>query len=208
MLQGSHAYVVAQTALQNRSLVKLASRAGFSSVATVLGADAAPLDHDGEHLSFFLLHHQLSEPVMRAVIGAIRNSPNDNVRFAPVILIIDDCPFETVLKFIQFGYDDVIALPEKREELVSRLSNQLNTEVTYFEANDYLGPDRRRMELPTDTPDERRTGRHAHTRYTIVRSIDKGVRIARQELHGHAIEPAGRHVTSPLHRPLMGEAWA
>lgn len=199
MLRGCHAYVIAHTQAQNRSLVKLADRAGFSTIGTVLGADASPLDHDGGHLSFFLVHHQLSEPAMRSILTAIRGSANDNVRFAPVILIINDCPFETILKYIQFGYDDVVTLPERCEVLVSRLSSQLNSDHLYFETGSYLGPDRRRMELPA-VADDRRTGSHLHTRYIIRRSVQNGVQIVRRELMGVAHD-AWRHggVANPHH---------
>jgi hypothetical protein len=40
------------------------------------------------------------------------------------------------------------------------------------------------MERPSDTPDERRTGHHAHTRYTIIRTAERGVRILRREDFG------------------------
>jgi hypothetical protein len=209
MLQGCHAYIVAQTAAQNRSLVKLASRAGFSTVGTVLGTDSAPLDHDGEHLSFFLLHHQLGETVMRAIITAIRHSPNDAVRFAPVVLIINDCPFETILKFIEFGYDDVITLPERREVLVSRLSNQLNSDHLYFETDGYLGPDRRRMELLSSAvSDERRTGHHPHTKYTIRRTAEKPIQILRTELIGFGYDAPIRRNGAPRIMPGHSELLA
>ena len=192
-LEGCHAHVIAHGDAPNRSLVKLAGRAGFSAVDRVLGQSSAPLDHSGGHLSFFLLHHQLGEQAMHSVIGAIRGSSNDLIRFAPLILIINDCPFELVLRYIRFGYDDVITLPERREVLVSRLANQLNRELVYFETSGYFGPDRRRMERPADKPDERRTGRHPYTRYTIIRNVAKGIRVLRKELLGCVQEaPPGR----------------
>jgi hypothetical protein len=188
MLSSCRAVIVAQTPPQNRSLVKLAERAGFGAIGTThddRGAEAEKSD-----VLFFLLHHRLPDAVMSAVIRSIRVSEQPAIRYAPVALIIDDCPFETVLKYVRFGFDDVITLPERRDMLIARFVSQLETEHTYFETADYLGPDRRRMELAVHR-DERRVGEIPFTRLTIHRSTTTGVRLLRQEIVGRAIRPPG-----------------
>ena len=49
-----------------------------------------------------------------------------------------------------FGFDDVICLPEKRQILTQRFERQLLTSHLYFRTETYLGPDRRRMERATE----------------------------------------------------------
>jgi hypothetical protein len=192
MLERCHACVVGGDDHRLRSLSTMAGRIGFASVAAVPDGGMPLPDPHGTPLTYFLVHHRLEEEAMHAIIGAIRGSEDDSICFAPLILIIDDCPFELVLRYIRFGYDDVISLPEKRDVLVARLSHQLDCETVYFQTDSYLGPDRRRMDRPSDMPDERRTGR-AHTRLTIIRSIDKGVRVIRQELVGETPRGLARH---------------
>jgi PleD family two-component response regulator len=181
VLAACRAFAVAHTEAQNRTLVKLGERAGFGFVGTVLGERRVPIEAARGDVVYFLLHFRLSDDAMRAVIRRIRQSNEDAIRFAPICLIIDDCPFETILKYVRIGFDDVIALPEKREVLVGRLMSQLETEHVYFETADYLGPDRRRMEVSV-MHDERRTGTTPFTRLIIHRSVTTGVRLVRREI--------------------------
>lgn len=188
MLAACRAYIVAQTPAQIRSLVNLAERAGFGFVGTVLGERRVAIEAPRGEVLYFFLHHRLSDQVMQSIIRRIRDSREDPIRFAPICLIIDDCPFETIIKYVRLGFDDVIALPEKRDVLVGRLVSQLETEHTYFETADYLGPDRRRMEI-LPVHDERRTGTTAFTKLIIYRSIETGVRLLRRELVGRQLKP-------------------
>jgi PleD family two-component response regulator len=184
MLSQCRAYVVAQTLPQNRSLITLANRAGFGSVATALDGQPLLSGSSVSEIVFFLLHHQLADGAKLAVIERLRSSVEDTVRYAPIFLIIDDQPFETFLKYVQFGFDDIITLPEKRQILVDRLMGQLNADHVYLESEDYLGPDRRRMEVGTGAGPSRREADTPHVRLTIHRSAERGVQVRRREFAG------------------------
>ena len=179
MLAGCRAYVVARSDQQTRSLSNLARAVGFSYVASVLGDDAVSLDGLENTVVYFFMHYGLGDEVMTSVLGKLRSAPSDAIRYAPVLLVIDDCPFETMLKYVRFGFDDIITLPEKRTILADRLVGQLNTDHVYVETDDYLGPDRRRLEL-AGAPERR--DQMPSMRLVIHRSIEQGVRVVRREV--------------------------
>ncbi len=186
MLSQCRAYVVAQTLPQNRSLVTIANRAGFGSVATALDGQPLLSGASVNEIVFFLLHHQLADGAKRAVVERLRSSVEDAVRYAPIFLVIDDQPFETFLKYVRFGFDDIITLPEKRQILVDRLAGQLNADHIYIENDGYLGPDRRRMEVGANAGLSRSDTDAAHVRLTIHRSPEHGVQVRRREFNGRA----------------------
>lgn len=208
MLAQCHCYVVGRDEEHDHSLMQAAGTLGFASVSKLFHKGLPVIDQSRPRLSFFLVHYQLGEETMRSLVTRIRRNESDQIRFAPLILLLNDGPYELVLRYVRFGFDDVIALPERSELISARLCNQLDREFTYFETHDYLGPDRRRMERPDDVPDGRRTGRHRHTRHTIIRSVDRGVRVLRTETvgdlpDGQSARPAQReqefHARHNLH---------
>lgn len=190
MLSQCRAYVIAAGATQDRALVNLARRVEFGDVRSVHRGE--PLARDGR-VTFFLVDYMLSDPAMQSIIANIRANSADTVRLAPVIAFFRDGPHQIVLKYIDFGFDDVIALPDKREVVAARLRAQLNDEITYFETPTYLGPDRRRMELPSDPPDPRRNALTPHTRVILRRDALSGVKVLRREIiglpHRRSVEP-------------------
>lgn len=159
----------------------MAARIGFGAIG---GAGRAL----GRRLAFFIVHFQLSEAAMQRVIAEVRGADSDDTRYAPIILVSDDCPVERLLHYIQLGFDDVIALPEKCEVLESRIAAQLHTDQLYFETDDYLGPDRRRMELPQHR-DERRTGMTPFYKLTIRRDPAHGISVVRRQMIGQPLRP-------------------
>ncbi|MDP1730278.1 MAG: hypothetical protein Q8L54_03685 [Devosia sp.] len=205
MLEGCHAYVVGRDEEHDYSLMQTVGTLGFTSLSKLFRKGVPRVDKTRPGLSFFLVHHQLEEQAMRSVITAVRCCDSDPVRFAPLVVFLDDGPFELVLRYVRFGFDDVIILPERRELVASRLSGQLDREVTYFKTHDYFGPDRRRMELPPDPSEEFRNGRRSHTCYTIIRSPDKGVRILRKETCGSGPAAADLLAASPEAIAARGE---
>lgn len=176
--------MIAQTPAQNRSLLRLATRAGFGFVGSVLGDKRVTIEAERGDIVFFLFHHKLSDDTMRAVIKLLRDNPDDAIRLAPLLLFVSDGPMETILKYVKFGFDDVISLPEKLENLVTRAQNQLNNPQIYFETETYLGPDRRRMEIDMGN-ESRRGGDFQHTKLTIQRTLQFGVRVIRREFLGN-----------------------
>jgi hypothetical protein len=130
-------------------------------------------------VAFVLVHHGVGEALLDAVTRSIRGGDRQ-VRFSPIVVIADDCPFETVLRYVHIGVDDVVSLPEKKEVLIQRLGTQLWAEHIYVETADYFGPDRRRLEI--DSANDRRMGPSGHARFTIQRLPDIGTRIVRHQI--------------------------
>ena len=178
--------MIARTAAQNRSLVRLAEAVGFGFVGTILGERRVAVEAARSDIVFFIVHFNLPDSLMHAVIRQIRSARQDAIRFAPIMLVIGDCPFEMVLKYVRFGYDDVLVLPEKRDNLAGRFRNQLNADHVYFETDTYLGPDRRRMEFGI-SHDERRKGIAPFVRLSVHRSVETGVRVLRQQVFGKGV---------------------
>jgi hypothetical protein len=179
LLGGCAAVVVAHEERDSASLQALAKRVGFGSVSTL---SEGPHREDPEHsLTFFLLHFGLGNAGKKLLLSRLRGHPSDNVRFAPIVLFIPDGPSEEILFYIGMGFDDVICLPENSHIVASRLATQISQEHLYIETQSYLGPDRRRMELPGDTHPERK-GDYEHTKLTIVRKPGVGVNVIRRQL--------------------------
>lgn len=160
------------------------------AAATSLGRllhyrDMAALADDRARIVFFLVHFGLGNDAKIALLQQVRAHPAYRIRFAPVILISDDCDGATYLDYVQMGFDDILCLPDAVELLMDRLLNQLNHDILYIETTDYLGPDRRRMELPGATHAGRLSSSHMHTRLVIHRSLADGpVIVRRQDLWG------------------------
>lgn len=177
MLGLCDAFIIADGPAQNASLLRLAAKAGFRQ--------SEPVNTVSEHhesaievpIKFFLVHYQVEDHAKAALLKHIRQSQDINIRLSPVILFIDDCAVQEILRHIEMGFDDVISLPENAEVLNSRLINQISADHIFIETSAYLGPDRRRMELTEQPPDNRRTGDHSHRRLTIHRDPRLGVSI-------------------------------
>lgn len=179
LLGGCDAIVVAHDEHEGASLLALAERVGFGSVTTL---SEAPHGASADHaLTFFLMHYGLGNAAKKLLLSRLRSMPSDNVRYAPVVLFIPDGPSEEILFYIGMGFDDVICLPENSHIVASRLATQIGQEHLYIETRTYLGPDRRRMELPGDTHPERE-GDYEHTKLTIVRKPGAGVKVIRRQL--------------------------
>lgn len=208
MLDQCHAYVVGKDEEHDHSLIQTAGTLGFTSVSALFrNGTPRPEERRFFPCLFLLVHHRLEDKVLRSVITTVRCSESKQVRFAPLVLLLDDGPYELVLRYVRLGFDDVIALPEQRKLVASRLCGQLGQEMTYFATSGYLGPDRRRMERPADTPDERRTGRHPYTRYTIIRSPDTGVRVLRLEEYGGDPDKSSLNAAGVPQDARPGELW-
>jgi len=178
-LSKSSAYLIARTDAQTEQLRRLSLRLGFGHVEALFTRKDFQRDGTQPPLSFFLLYRQMSDELVVLVRNVIRRSADPNVRFSPIILLTDECDMETYVHFVRLGFDDVLTLPDKREMLVHRLEQQVNAEQTYFETADYVGPDRRRLELP-DHIDPRRGGEpHSYVKHTVRRSVSEGSKAVR-----------------------------
>lgn len=179
LLADCAAIVVAHDKHDCAALLSLGAKVGFGSVTTYADAEAA--GKSAHRLLFFLVHFGIGLAAKKQLLAELRGSPFDNIRFAPVVVFVPDGPGDDMLLHIEMGFDDVICLPENSHVLSSRLSGQIGQEHLFIETESYLGPDRRRMELPGQSHPGR-TGGFEHTRLTILRTAEAGVRVVRRQL--------------------------
>lgn len=107
-------------------------------------------------IAFFLVNHRLSDEAKAILLRRLRRSPSMRVRFAPIVAIGPDVEFEVVLRHVELGFDDFITLPDKIAIVQSRLISQLDKEQIYIETLSYFGPDRRRLEQPGGSHENRK----------------------------------------------------
>jgi ActR/RegA family two-component response regulator len=179
MFEHCRAFVIAANAVETRALELTAHNLGFGEVASRLGGSGATLSR--AVITYFFVDYRLADDELLDVIDAVREERSARLCYSPVILFTDDCPYSTMLKYVRFGFDDVVGLPQSRDVLAERLAEQLDSELVYVEAKDYLGPDRRRL----DSGAELRVGISSHTRVTFVRDARHGIRVLRREERGH-----------------------
>ena len=158
----------------------LARRCGFGRIRAL---GTAGDGGETSRISFVLVHYLLGDALLGGILRAIRTS-GDLVRFSPVIVITDDCPFEMILAYVEMGLDDVISLPEKKEILIQRFATQIATDHLYIETPGYFGPDRRRMK--SQLVDSRRKGMDGHVRFHFVRNPSSGIEILRHQIFAAA----------------------
>lgn len=179
MFEHCRAFIIATNPHETRALELTAHQLGFAEVVSSLGG--ARLGPARAAITYFFLDYRMSDDDMLDVIEAVREERSSQLRYSPMILFTDHCPIETKLKYVRFGFDDVISLPEQRDAIAERLAEQLHNEQVYFEANNYLGPDRRRM----DHGAELRVAIATYTRLVFRRDPRRGIRVLDRELRGH-----------------------
>lgn len=209
MLTKCRALVLADTPGRAHALSGFAHHVGFVDVSPPPRslASLAP-----EVPVFFLLHDEMDEALQKASIEWVRGHKQPVIRFAPILVIATDVPYETVLKYVRMGCDDVISIPDDRDELVARAQSQLKQEHVYYETPSYLGPDRRRMEVPADDAGvNRRETSAVHTRMLIRRAPGYGAFIVSSERRGgsepsQGAETSFKAASAPRDYELSGAA--
>jgi hypothetical protein len=194
MLELCRAIIVAPTPFDSRALAHVASAAGFGDIASIFdGTDSS----NGLRypVSYFLVHHRLADNDCEDIIDAVRQIERMGLRFSPMVVMLPDTSGESVRKFVHMGFDDVISLPQSQEQLTARLGTQLDRDISYFETDGYLGPDRRRMDA--DGALHRPAGISAHTRLVIRRDPDYGIRLLSRQLRGHQHFQTAKPETAP-----------
>ncbi|MHA6690367.1 hypothetical protein [Devosia sp. A449] len=187
-LGGCAAIIIAPDDVGRATLLKLGQSVGFGAVA-----DHSQSSHLlPQFLPFFLVHHQLRDSMKLRLIWNIRRSDILMIKFSPIILFMPDGPAHLTIQFIEMGFDDVICLPEKSAVLAARLAGQVGQERLFIEADHYIGPDRRRMELIERDTVRRKHGGSSHDKITIIRHPGKGIEIVSRQ---HVVVTAAKHGT-------------
>lgn len=133
------------------------------------------------NILFFLIHFGISDQGKQALLHQIRAHPDLRIRFAPVILISRDLDTEKFLSYVEMGFDDILCLPDAAKLLSDRLLNQLNRDILYIETSKYLGPDRRRLDMPGHPQSGRVSTSRMHVRLYIHRGLAEGPAIVKRQ---------------------------
>ncbi len=173
------AIVVAHDEADTAALINLGEKVGFGMVTS--SAQFSGNDWHIHRILYFLVHYGIGTEAKRQLLDRVRHAGSVNICFAPIVLFLQDGPGDEMLEYIEMGFDDVICLPENSHIVSTRLATQIGQEHTYIETRTYLGPDRRRMELP-DHMHPGRTGDHDYTNLTLLRTPEMGVQILRRQL--------------------------
>lgn len=182
MLELCRAIIVAPTPFDSRALAEIATEVGFGDIASIFD-DTDQSNGLRYPVSYFLVHHRLSDTDCADIIDAVRNIDRPGLRFSPMVVMMPETSGESVRKFVGMGFDDVISLPQSQVQLTARLGTQLDRDIVYFETSDYLGPDRRRMDAHGFL--HRSVAISPHTRIVLRRDPEQGTRIVSRQLRGH-----------------------
>jgi DNA-binding response OmpR family regulator len=180
MFESCRAYVMAANLRDSLVLETAAHHLGFGEVICGLGG-AAHAGRSATTITYFFLDYRMRDEELVDTIAAIREERSSRLCYSPIILLTADRAAETVLRYVRFGFDDVISLPARRDELAERLADQLHAEQVYIETKDYFGPDRRRL----DRGAELRLGISPHTRLVFERDPRRGIKVLHREVRGH-----------------------
>jgi hypothetical protein len=117
MLERRQAYLIGKTTLQIASLEKVARSTGFTntlSLATTEGyvSTTAPI-------KFFFAHFRVPDSEKLSAMAAVRASHDNDLRFSPFILIIDDCDYDVIVKYVHL---ELVELSENAERAAAPIN--------------------------------------------------------------------------------------
>lgn len=183
MFEHCRAFIMAANLRESMALELTAHHLGFGEVVSGIGR--TPGGHSHAAITYFFLDYRMPDEDLLDVIDVVREEKRSNLCYSPVILFTTDRAAETVVRYVRFGFDDVISLPAQRDMLAERLAEQLHSEQLYVETQDYFGPDRRRL----DHGSELRVGISPYTRLVFQRDPRHGIRVLERQQRGHRFRP-------------------
>jgi hypothetical protein len=161
-------------------LVDVARSLGFAPVVRYAGMTKAAQQADTTPLIFFLFAPVKDVRTLKPTADLIRFSPDDRLRFLPLIYFSPQPSADCIRACIEMGFDDVIATPYIAGDLRERINRQVGRAQTYYETATYFGPDRRnRIGAPRSPESDHGGGQHR--RIEIVRT-EAGIDLLRDDL--------------------------
>lgn len=91
-----------------------------------------------------------------ALLKMIRNDKNTPNRFVPVIMTAGSGHLSRVLKSRDAGVSEYLVKPFAADALAVRITRVIENPRPFVIADSYVGPERRRKNLPIDFPDRRK----------------------------------------------------
>lgn len=169
-------FVVGPETGPGATLRDLARQVGFETVLGIRSVAAAERQSQSTPLVFFLFAPVVEASDMQPMAAAVRGSPVDAIRYAPMVYFADSPSRELIQQCIAMGFDDIIALPSSLARVGDRLGRQVGRPLYYYETASYFGPDRRGRMENEELHEDRGTG-GAHRRIEIIRHPATGVEV-------------------------------
>lgn len=174
------AFVVGADEATATVIKNLARQIGFVPVLNYRGLAEMEARMLAAPLAFVLFPPVDRLEKYRPIIGDIRGSREDRVRYAPMVYFSEVPSLDTIRMGIGLGFDDIVTMPVALKSVRERLAHQLDRPVTYYGTDTYFGPDRRGR-LPVEESHSQRGTGGSHRRIEIIRSL-KGIRVLQDDL--------------------------
>lgn len=182
MFKNCIAFTIASEAEWRGRLSAVLQQIGFRQSIRLNAAESLmPADHTRLH--FLLMHSSMNRDLIHKITQFVRSSADENIRFMPIVVLLDASLESEVQEFLQLGCDDIIIYPCSAKTITQRLVQQVNTQRDYFQTDNYFGPDRRQLGMNEDHP-ERRGGKESSFRHMVIsRAITGKIEIVSDTQH-------------------------
>ncbi len=178
-------YIVGSEDNQACGLTDLCQDIGFRTVLSYKNLAMAEYQTKKTPICFFLLALECAEKNVPAIARTLRKSRNRQIKFAPLIGFAEVANPKMIDLCLHLGFDDILLPPFSRRIINSRLAKHLNRRITFFETDEYFGPDRRTesSEKALAKPHPKRGEGGDHRKIVIRRNLETGVNILRDRFH-------------------------
>ncbi len=138
---------------------------------------------DRKRLHFLVMHSSKNKDLIYKITKLVRSSREDNIRFMPIIVLLDTSKESAVQEFLNLGCDDILIYPCSAKVIAHRLKQQVRKPRDFYETEQYFGPDRR-IHAPNQEHPDRRNGEGSTYKHIVIeRSVDGGIKIISTTQH-------------------------
>ena len=175
VLKQCAAVSIAPTAEDTSLLQELSLHIGFSPVV-----EFARMTEVGDRLAFYFVHNAMADPAKIRLLKTMRAQSEPRHRYAPVICVVPRGPRHQVVPLVEMGFDEVLFFNDSLEAMQAKLAGQINRRLTYIQTENYLGPDRRRIETVKRDDPRRKYGGSEYRRFHVLRNPEHGIAVQEQ----------------------------
>ena len=151
----STALIVEDSDLMRELLRNVISSFEFKKVLTVETADAALQILDVNLPDVIVTDWLLGGPSGLDLLKNIRREYPDPERRVPIVMCTAYTDPKRIFRARDAGVNEILAKPFTATRIYSALASCLFTPRHFIDKSSYVGPDRRRRQLPIDFPDRR-----------------------------------------------------